>query len=63
MIQQYVPGYQLRVPPLLDGDKVTVCIQVQGAGDFLPVYSGNLDIINSAAIAAAEHIAEKLMQQ
>lgn len=63
VIQQYVPGYQLRVPPLLDGDKVTVCIQVQGAGDFLPVYSGNLDIINSAAIAAAEHIAEKLMQQ
>ena len=53
-MQQYVPGYQLKVPPLLDDDKVTVCIQVQGAGDFLPVYSGNLDIINAAAIAAAE---------
>lgn len=63
VIQQYVPGYQLQVPPLLDGDKVTVCIQVQGAGDFLPVYSGNLDIINSAAIAAAERIAEKLMKE
>jgi len=62
-MQQYVPGYQLKVPPLLDGDKVTVCIQVQGAGDFLPVYSGNLDIINAAAIAAAEKIAERLLKE
>lgn len=62
-MQQYVPGYQLKVPPLLDDDKVTVCIQVQGAGDFLPVYSGNLDIINAAAIAAAEKIAERLLKE
>lgn len=62
-MQSYVPGYQLRVPPLLDGDKVTVCIQVQGAGDFLPVYSGNLDIINAAAIAAAEKIADRLLKE
>lgn len=62
-MQSYVPGYQLRVPPLMDGDKVTVCIQVQGAGDFLPVYSGNLDIINAAAIAAAEKIADRLLKE
>ena len=62
-MQQYVPGYQLRVSPLLDGDKVTVNVQVQGAGDFLPVYSGNLDIINSAAIAAAEKIAQRLLKE
>ena len=62
-MQSYVPGYQLRVPPLLDGDKVTVCIQVQGAGDFLPVYSGNLDIINASAIAAAEKIADRLLKE
>ena len=62
-MQQYVPGYQLLVPPLLDGDKVTVCIQVQGAGDFLPVYSGNLDIINAAAIDAAEKIADRLLKE
>lgn len=62
-MQQYVPGYQLRVPPLLDGDKVTVCVQVEGAGDFLPVYSGNLDIINAAAIAAAEKIADRLLKE
>lgn len=62
-MQTYVPGYQLKVPPLLDGDKVTVCIQVQGAGDFLPVYSGNLDIINAAAVAAAEKIADRILRE
>lgn len=62
-MQKYVPGYQLKVPPLLDGDKVTVAIQVQGAGDFLPVYSGNLDIINAAAIAYAEEVAERLLKE
>jgi acetaldehyde dehydrogenase len=61
-LQEYVPGYKLRVPPLLDGDKVTVTVQVKGAGDFLPVYSGNLDIINSAAIATAEIIAERILK-
>ena len=60
-IQRYVPGYQLRVPPLFDGSKVTVAVQVEGAGDFLPVYSGNLDIINCAAIDCAEKIAERLL--
>ncbi|MDR2712788.1 MAG: acetaldehyde dehydrogenase (acetylating) [Clostridiales bacterium] len=62
-LKTYVPGYQLRVPPILEGNKLTVIVQVQGQGDYLPEYSGNLDIINSAAVAAAEQIAAGLPAQ
>ena len=60
-LRGYVPGYQLRVPPMLENGKVTAIVQVQGQGDFLPPYSGNLDIINSAAVAAAERIAAEIL--
>jgi acetaldehyde dehydrogenase (acetylating) len=56
-LKQYVPGYQLIVPPTLDGDRVITTIKVVGNGDYLPQYAGNLDIINCAAIAMAEMIA------
>lgn len=62
-IQQYVPGYRLKVPPLFEDNRVTTIIQVEGAGDFLPTYAGNLDIINSAAIATAERVAEKMLNR
>lgn len=56
-IRQYVPGYQLLVPPIVKGDTVTVSVKVLGAGDHLPQYAGNLDIINCAAIKVLELIA------
>ena len=62
-VQKYVPGYRLKVPPLFEDNKVTVMVQVEGAGDFLPKYAGNLDIINSAAIAVANKVAEKLLSE
>jgi len=58
-IQEYVPGYSLRVPPILKDDLVTVIVEVKGHGDFLPPYSGNLDIMTSASVATAERWVQK----
>ena len=62
-VRTYVPGYKLRVPPTMEGDRVTAIVQVEGQADFLPAYSGNLDLINSAAVAAAEKIAERMLRE
>ena len=55
----YVPGYQLIVPPTIEGGKVMTTVKVLGNGDYLPRYAGNLDIINCAAIGIAETIARQ----
>jgi acetaldehyde dehydrogenase len=60
-VKKYVPGYRLRVPPIFDEDKVTTMIEVEGVGDFLPKYAGNLDIQTSVALAIGDRIAEKLV--
>jgi acetaldehyde dehydrogenase len=64
-VQDYVPGYRLLQEPQFDdpspatrgATKVSVFIEVEGAGDFLPPYSGNLDIMTAAATRAGEGMA------
>jgi len=56
-IQSYVPGYKLTLGPIFENNRVTVMNQVEGRGDYLPKYAGNLDIINCAAIKVAEEYA------
>ncbi len=50
----YVPGIEIIEGPKFDNGRVFVMIKVIGRGDYLPTFAGNLDIINCAAIAAAE---------
>jgi acetaldehyde dehydrogenase (acetylating) len=58
-IQKYVPGYKIVVGPVYESGRVTTTIEVVGSGDYLPKYSGNLDIITCAAIEIAEKYAIK----
>jgi len=58
-IRKYVPGYRVMLGPLYENDRVTTMVQVEGLGDFLPKYSGNLDIITCAAVNVAEEYAKK----
>ncbi len=67
-VQEYVPGYRLLQDPQFDDateatmgmTKVSIFVEVEGAGDYLPPYSGNLDIMTAAAAQVGENIARNL---
>lgn len=68
-VQEYVPGYQLKNPPVFDvqdtpwGRKpvVVMLLEVAGAGDYLPKYAGNLDIMTASARRVGEVFARHLL--
>ncbi len=60
-VQKYVPGYRLVNGPVFDGQRVSVFLEVEGLGDYLPKYAGNLDIMTAAAAQTAEEIAREIL--
>ena len=60
-VQKYVPGYRLVNGPVFDGNRVSVFLEVEGLGDYLPKYAGNLDIMTAAAARTAEMFAEEIL--
>ncbi|WP_120966890.1 acetaldehyde dehydrogenase TesF [Comamonas sp. lk] len=60
-VQKYVPGYKLVNGPVIDGNRVSIYMEVEGLGDYLPKYAGNLDIMTAAAARTAEMFAEEIL--
>jgi len=60
-VQKYVPGYKLVNGPVFDGKRVSIFLEVEGLGDYLPKYAGNLDIMTAAAARTAEMFAEAML--
>ena len=68
-VKAYVPGFRLVAQPLVEDvpngkqrKKITLFVEVEGAGDYLPKYAGNLDIMTAAAVKVGEEIGRRLRE-
>ena len=61
--ERYGDNNRLKIPGRgeFSGIKTSIFLEVEGAGDYLPSYSGNLDIMTAAAKATGELLAEKIL--
>jgi acetaldehyde dehydrogenase len=70
-VQAYVPGYRLKNEPVFEVREtpegrrtlVAMLLEVTGAGDFLPPYAGNLDIMTASARQVGEVFARHIPRQ
>jgi len=67
-VAEFVPGYRLKNRPVIEEGpfhtpggvvphRAVVLLEVEGAGDYLPTYAGNLDIMTAAALRVGEAFA------
>ncbi|HJV00708.1 MAG TPA: acetaldehyde dehydrogenase (acetylating) [Burkholderiaceae bacterium] len=57
---RFGPDHAINIPgvgPRMTGLKTSIFLEVEGAAHYLPAYAGNLDIMTSAALRTAEHMA------
>jgi acetaldehyde dehydrogenase len=73
-VATYVPGYRLLNEPQFDRTslrteagtttmaRVSIFVEVEGAGDYLAPYAGNLDIMTASAVAVGNAMARSLAE-
>jgi acetaldehyde/propanal dehydrogenase len=62
-VRRYVPGCRIKNGPIFDGKRVSIFLEIEGLGDYLPKYAGNLDIMTAAALRTGELFAQEFLSE